>query len=200
MWGALSDERTGLLFYNCCWTSPAQSFSGQSPVGLVTIFYCLSFETSLSVASYDSQSYGGGIRPCHHTEMQLGWCPSYKTHWHGPHRKHSFQEFIHCWVRSRCCGTCLFRGRYLVTGLHATILPSEKETTNLMQGVKAWKKAKVTSLSNNKFQWRTGDMPENVKEQNRTTMCSSRFCALQLEESTENAKLSSILVICQITM
>jgi hypothetical protein len=27
MWGALSVERTGLL-YNCCWSSPGQSFSG----------------------------------------------------------------------------------------------------------------------------------------------------------------------------
>jgi hypothetical protein len=32
-------------------------------MGFVTIFYCLRFETSLFVASYDSQSCGGGIRP-----------------------------------------------------------------------------------------------------------------------------------------
>jgi hypothetical protein len=32
--------------YNCCWSSPAQSFSGQSAAGLVTIFYCHRFETS----------------------------------------------------------------------------------------------------------------------------------------------------------
>jgi hypothetical protein len=32
-------------------------------MGLVTIFYCLRFETSLFVASYDTQGYGGGIRP-----------------------------------------------------------------------------------------------------------------------------------------
>jgi hypothetical protein len=38
-----------------------------SPVGLVTIFYCPRFETSLFVASYDSQGYGGGIRPRLHT-------------------------------------------------------------------------------------------------------------------------------------
>jgi hypothetical protein len=37
---------------------PAQSFSGTSP-----IFYSLRFETSLFVASYDSQGHGGGIRP-----------------------------------------------------------------------------------------------------------------------------------------
>jgi hypothetical protein len=30
---------------------------------LVTIIYCLRFETSLFVASYDSQDYGGSIRP-----------------------------------------------------------------------------------------------------------------------------------------
>jgi hypothetical protein len=57
MWGALSGES---------WASPAQSFSGPGPVGLATIFYSLRFETSLLVASYDSQGYGGGIRPCLH--------------------------------------------------------------------------------------------------------------------------------------
>jgi hypothetical protein len=31
--------------YNCCWYSPAQSFLGWSPAGLVTIFYYLRFET-----------------------------------------------------------------------------------------------------------------------------------------------------------
>jgi hypothetical protein len=42
---------------------PAQSFSGSSPLGLETIFYGLRFETSLFVASYDSQGHGEGIRP-----------------------------------------------------------------------------------------------------------------------------------------
>jgi hypothetical protein len=66
MWDALSDERTGVV-YNCCWPSPAQSFSSSSPVRLATIFYCLRFETSFFVASYDSQSYGGSIRTSLHT-------------------------------------------------------------------------------------------------------------------------------------
>jgi hypothetical protein len=57
----------GPVVYNCCWRSPEQSFSGPSPVGLAIIFYCLRFETSLFVTSYDSQGYGGGIRPCLHT-------------------------------------------------------------------------------------------------------------------------------------
>jgi hypothetical protein len=33
------------VVYNCCWSSETQSFSGPSPAGLMTIFYCLSFET-----------------------------------------------------------------------------------------------------------------------------------------------------------
>jgi hypothetical protein len=32
---------SGSVVYIRCWSSPAQSFSGLSPVGLVTIFYCL---------------------------------------------------------------------------------------------------------------------------------------------------------------
>jgi hypothetical protein len=55
--------RDGSVVYNCRWSLPAQSFLGPSSLGLVTIFYCLRFETSLLVASYDSHGYGGGIRP-----------------------------------------------------------------------------------------------------------------------------------------
>jgi hypothetical protein len=32
-------------FYNCCWSSPTQWFLSPSRAGLVTIFYCLRFET-----------------------------------------------------------------------------------------------------------------------------------------------------------
>jgi hypothetical protein len=53
----------GSVFCTCCWPLPAQSFLGPSPLGLATIFYCLRFETSLFVASYDSQGHGGGIWP-----------------------------------------------------------------------------------------------------------------------------------------
>jgi hypothetical protein len=66
MWG----RQDGSVVYNCCWASPAQSFSGPSPVGLVTIFYCPIFEISLFVDAYDSQGYGGGIRSRLHT----GYC------------------------------------------------------------------------------------------------------------------------------
>jgi hypothetical protein len=43
--GALSLTENGSAVYNCCWSSPAQSFLGPSPEGLVTIFYSLIFET-----------------------------------------------------------------------------------------------------------------------------------------------------------
>jgi hypothetical protein len=49
------------------------TLSGPNPLGLVAIFYCLSFETSLYVASYDLQG-------------------------HRPHRKHCFQQLSHCCV------------------------------------------------------------------------------------------------------
>jgi hypothetical protein len=35
----------GPVAYNCCWPSPAQSFSSPSPVGRMTILCCLRFET-----------------------------------------------------------------------------------------------------------------------------------------------------------
>jgi hypothetical protein len=35
----------GLVVYNCCWPSLAQSFSGLSPAGIMTIFCCLRFHT-----------------------------------------------------------------------------------------------------------------------------------------------------------
>jgi hypothetical protein len=35
----------GWVVYNSCWFSPAQSFSGPSPAGLMTTFYCRRFET-----------------------------------------------------------------------------------------------------------------------------------------------------------
>jgi hypothetical protein len=38
-------RENGFAVYNYCWSSPAQSFSGPSPGGLVTIFYCLRFDT-----------------------------------------------------------------------------------------------------------------------------------------------------------
>jgi hypothetical protein len=68
---------------------PAQSFSGPSPLGLATIFYCLRFETSFFVASYDSQGHGGGIRPRLHTGYWTLAPFVFKiTSLHEPHGKH----------------------------------------------------------------------------------------------------------------
>jgi hypothetical protein len=38
-------RENGSVVYNCCWSSPAQSFLGPSPQDLWPIFYCLRFET-----------------------------------------------------------------------------------------------------------------------------------------------------------
>jgi hypothetical protein len=88
MWGALSDERTCLPLHLLLVVASAVIF-GPNPAGLVTIFYCLRFETPptwrarspylyppgtgwsgytprhwvpLFIASYDSQGYIGVIR------------------------------------------------------------------------------------------------------------------------------------------
>jgi hypothetical protein len=56
-------------------------FLGLSPFGLATVFYCLRFETSLFVASYDSQGHGGGIWPrLHFWSLTCGnWRKQLKT-------------------------------------------------------------------------------------------------------------------------
>jgi hypothetical protein len=67
-----------------------------SAVSNATIFYCLRFETSLFVASYDSQGHGGGIRPRLHTGMKLVWICAFliTSRRHGPLRKHSVSIVI----------------------------------------------------------------------------------------------------------
>jgi hypothetical protein len=92
----------GSVVYRSCWPSLSQSLSGPSPVGLVTIFYCLTLDTSLFVASYDSQGYSGGIRPRHHTRWDfiLIWTTSYIAYQYPrkrlviPQRRVGFQESI----------------------------------------------------------------------------------------------------------
>jgi hypothetical protein len=66
---SLSDERTGLSFTIAADPLQRNHFRVKSPVELVTIFYWLRFETSLFVASYDSQCYGGGIWTRDHTGL-----------------------------------------------------------------------------------------------------------------------------------
>jgi hypothetical protein len=38
-------QEEGSVFCICGWSLPAQSFSGPSPLGFATIFYCLRFQT-----------------------------------------------------------------------------------------------------------------------------------------------------------
>jgi hypothetical protein len=74
IWGLRPD------FYYCqlgvCWCGALSLRTGRVcrlqllPAHSFSIFYCLRFETALLVASYDSQGYGGGIRPCLHTRFQ----------------------------------------------------------------------------------------------------------------------------------
>jgi hypothetical protein len=105
----------GSVFFICSWPLPAQSFSGPSPLGLATIFYCLRFETSLYVTSYDSQSHGGGIWP--HLHTGLPGSPQLPSRsvlgrtdrllfliQHRPHIKRRVQEFLYCCVCIRCRG------------------------------------------------------------------------------------------------
>jgi hypothetical protein len=61
VWAAFSDERTGLSFTIAA--GPRQRSRDQ--------FYCLGFETSLFVASYDSQGHGGGIPHRLHTGVLI---------------------------------------------------------------------------------------------------------------------------------
>jgi hypothetical protein len=85
----------GSVFCVCYWPSPAQSFSGPSPLDLATTFYSHSFETSLFVASYDSQGHGAGIRPRLHTGMSV-----------------YFSFFV--WERVKCAPNCVSLSLFLL--------------------------------------------------------------------------------------
>jgi hypothetical protein len=123
----------GSVIFNFCWPSPAQSFSGPSPLGIATIFYCLRYEASIFVASYDSQGYGGDIL----TRLHTGLTPLNE-----PTRKHRSPFLPHfyfrvClrsdviatqtvyWSHGDCLATVvsfrLFRDRCLARSPHATI-------------------------------------------------------------------------------
>jgi hypothetical protein len=66
LWGALSDERSGLSFVFAA--GPCQHSLSRVRVS----WDCVTFETSLFVASYDSQGDGGGIRP----RLLTGYSPT----------------------------------------------------------------------------------------------------------------------------
>jgi hypothetical protein len=124
----------GSVFFICCWPSPAQFFSGAGPLGLVAIFYCLRFETSFFVASYDSQGHGGGIRPRLHTDSQLNSLLQQSSLYLGTYhiestvplllRAYSLRGNVFAEPLPRN-GRCLFalsRGLCIATAVHAAVL------------------------------------------------------------------------------
>jgi hypothetical protein len=95
----------GSVFCTCYFPSPGQWFLGPSPFVLVTIFYCLIFETSLFVAFYVSQGHDGDIRPRLHTGLTgLPLVLFFMTTFHGPHWKHLSSILAFVLVSA---GTCL---------------------------------------------------------------------------------------------
>jgi hypothetical protein len=71
MWHPLWRE-DGSAVYNCCWSSPAQSFSGASPARLMTTFlYCLRFETPPTWRARSPYLYPPGT----------GWPDYTHSHW-----------------------------------------------------------------------------------------------------------------------
>jgi hypothetical protein len=144
MWGALSDERVGLSFTIAAGPSlPAQSFSGPSPAGLMTNFYCLRFKTPPTCGPahriYIPQEQGGPVMPpgiafpFRRLLRLAGLLWNFSTpppHGRltdtqlsdGPRREHTFPVSPLENVRNLLPnnGRCL-QSRYLATGLRATI-------------------------------------------------------------------------------
>jgi hypothetical protein len=84
-----SDLEDGSVFYICCWPLPVQSFSGPSPLGLVTMFCCLSFDTSFSSPPTTRRVMVEVFDPVSTRSLVT----SLISLPHGPHRKHS----LYCW-------------------------------------------------------------------------------------------------------
>jgi hypothetical protein len=76
------------------------SLSGPSLLELVTTFYCLRFETSLFVASYDSQGHGGGIQPRLHTGTFWSQCQSQSQSQSQSHIATDGQSVSKSWCRA----------------------------------------------------------------------------------------------------
>jgi hypothetical protein len=60
-------------FYICCWPSPAQSFSAPSATVLMTVFYCLRFETPRTWRARSPYLYPPGRRWPSYTHRH--WVP-----------------------------------------------------------------------------------------------------------------------------
>jgi hypothetical protein len=121
-------RENGSVVYNCCWSSPAQSFSSPSPAGLMTIFHCLTLETpstwrARSPYLYSPRTRSPGYTPKHWVPFSSPpttrratvevFEPTSKrdlvlkiTPLPGPHRKHRSSFFARLFISA---GTCLPR-------------------------------------------------------------------------------------------
>jgi hypothetical protein len=64
-------QEDGSVIYNCCWSSPAQPFSGQNSAGLMPIFHCLRLGTPPAWRARSPYIYPPGIE----------WPSSAPRHW-----------------------------------------------------------------------------------------------------------------------
>jgi hypothetical protein len=101
----------GLSFCNCCWPSPAQSFSDPSPAELTTIFYCLRFEALPIWRARFPYLYPQGTGwPRYPQALGCLSSPTIRSATvdvvapqHGPHRKHSSSILMSRFVAVEMC-------------------------------------------------------------------------------------------------
>jgi hypothetical protein len=118
MWGHPLWWEDGSVVCNCCWSSPLPSFLGPSPTELMTIFYCLRFETPPTWRAKSPYLYPPGTAwPSYILRLLVPFLSPPMTRRamvevfepasspavtiefrHRPHRKHRFQEFLHGWL------------------------------------------------------------------------------------------------------
>jgi hypothetical protein len=122
--GHLLWREDGSVFCICSWPLPAQSFSRPTPLGLATVFYCFRFESSLFVASYNSQNHSGGIQPCLHT----GWPnPSYRLSLPSLYRLHkdnteNTSYHCMCYPAASCLPKICLHGNLFIEPLPSNVV------------------------------------------------------------------------------
>jgi hypothetical protein len=73
LWVCPLSREDASFIYNCCWPSPAQSFLSPRPLGLMTIFYYLRFETPQMWRARSPYLYPPGTEWPSYTPMH--WVP-----------------------------------------------------------------------------------------------------------------------------
>jgi hypothetical protein len=98
------------VVYNCCWSLPAQSFSGPSPTGVMTILYCLRFETFPTSRARSLYLYLPGTDwpsyiPRHWVKLNSSLTVLLIISRHGPLRRHRSSVAVYGPLPSK--GRCL---------------------------------------------------------------------------------------------